>query len=133
MKLWNILEVITKQDKIDSIVKYSAYFPAVFPNNIYTKDKILRLSNDQQSKFFNTQYLNYKEIINDIGSLRNEFIAHKNRGVLVQEHRFERSLILLNDIVIKLQNVILNYIYNDSGIKNIKEIIKDLKTKYSFY
>lgn len=133
LKLWNILEVITKQDKLVKIVEYSAYFPATYLNEIFSKKEILKLSEEKKSEFFRTMYSNYKEIISDIGSLRNEFIAHKNKGIVIQEHRYERSLELLSDIVIKIQHSIINSLHDHQNIGNIssvKEIIKDIKKVY---
>lgn len=133
LKLWNALEVITKQDKIGKIVEYSAYFPATYLNIISSKKEILAMTENEKSEFFSAIYSNYKEIIYDIGSLRNEFIAHKNRGKVVQEHRYERSLKLLYNIVQKIHYSILQYLYNHKnidGMNNIKKVITDIKSMY---
>lgn len=130
LKFWNILEVITKKDKINSIVELSSYFPAIFSNDIHTNEKVLKLPKNVQSEFFNKQYLNYKEIINDIGSLRNEFVAHKNRGISISEYRFERSLNLINEIVLKTQQIVLDYLLSDVDVSSVKDIINDLKANY---
>ncbi|HAZ39282.1 MULTISPECIES: hypothetical protein [unclassified Exiguobacterium] len=133
LKLWNILEVITKQDKIGKIVEYSAYFPATYSNIIASKEEIKAMTEIEKSEFFSAIYSNYKEIIYDIGSLRNEFIAHKNRGKIVQEHRYERSLELLHDIVKKIHFSILQYLCNHKSIdsmNSIKTVITDIKSVY---
>lgn len=128
LKLWNILEVLTAQDKVDKLAAMVAYFPILFPSEIVDMN-FTSLQECEKSEYYRVKYNQYVEIISDLGSLRNNYVAHKNRGVLVPENRFEKNLKVLQKIVLQTQRVIFDCLINSEKTEysKVRHIIKDVR------
>ncbi|EOO33250.1 hypothetical protein IIU_03362 [Bacillus cereus VD133] len=131
LKLWNTLEVLTQQDKIDKISEISSYFPAIYTSDLYPQERVQKMSKESLSIHFYKQKSNYCTILKDIGKLRNEYVAHKNRGKNTQEWRFRKSVELLRGIVITLQSSIFRYLSQSPDLQTIKDITKIIEKQFS--
>ncbi|PEB72620.1 hypothetical protein COM89_26950 [Bacillus thuringiensis] len=130
LKLWNTLEVLTQQDKVDKISEISSYFPAIYTSDLYPQERVQKMTKESLSSYFYRQRSNYCIILKDIGKLRNEYVAHKNRGKNTQEWRFSKSVELLRRIVITLQNSIFWHLTQYPHLQTIKDITKIIEKKF---
>ncbi|MFD1039328.1 hypothetical protein ACFQ3N_13125 [Virgibacillus byunsanensis] len=130
LKLWHCLEVLSQQDNVDTIKEMLAIFPAIRTTRLFPNERIMKMNADERSAFFRNQKQYFDAIIKNMGMIRNEYVAHVNRGETIQERRFERHVEQLRQIVIGIQYLTITLIKQDPEYDKMKKIQKKLEEDF---
>lgn len=130
LKLWHCLEVLSQQDNVDKIEEMLAIFPAIRPSRIYPNDRLQKLTAEERPVFFRNQKQYFADVIKNFGIIRNEYVAHVNRGAFIQEWRYKRHVNQLRIIVVGIQQIIVAFLKHDPSVDKVRKIQKKLEKDY---